>query len=182
MAGRQDQPAVGVAQPDQVAGGRRRQQRIHPDDHPCRPIGRRHPQDHLRRPVVEIAPVTAQNQRFASHPADPVKDGLHIVFKVMRPHEHAGFLAQPRCARLLAINRRGVYGQGLHCYPPAGHTLLTDEFATLPVPIPPQNCPARACCVLPAWPRHRGGRCRSGAPIAGPAAGLAGLHKFHHRR
>ena len=106
VAGRHDDPAIGLVQTDQMRCRRCRQKRALPDDHPRRAIRRRHPQDHLRGTVIEIAPIPAKHQSFARHAPNPVKDGLHEILKEMALHEHLRLFTQTAGARLLPGNWR----------------------------------------------------------------------------
>ena len=132
VAGRQDDPAIGAPLADQVRGGRRRQKRILPNDHPRRARRRRHPQDHLRRAVVEIAPVAAQNESLALGAADPVPDRLDEIFEVMRAHEGPGLLAQAGGAGLLSVD-----GIGLDCQ--VFHGMFLSLSLRVPAPEPQRN-------------------------------------------
>ena len=116
VAGRHDDAAVGLVQPDQVRRRRGGQQRPLPHDHPRRAIGGSHPQDHLRRPVIEIAPVAAQHETLACCP-NHIENRLDKVLQIMPPHEHRGLLAQTRGAGFLPVDRLGgncVDGGGSH--------------------------------------------------------------------
>ena len=91
---RENDAAERLALADHRAGCRRRQDTITPDQYPAKPCGRRHAKDRLNRHIIEVASVTAENQRLPALTFEVIEDALNVVFKITWLAEDFDFLAQ----------------------------------------------------------------------------------------
>ena len=110
MRGREDQPAVHLVFANEVRRGRGRTNPTLPHNAFRSAISGGHAEDDLDRAVIEIATVPTSEQGFPRNAADPIKNRLHVVFKKMRLHKGARFLAKPARPRFLALNWLGRDG------------------------------------------------------------------------
>ena len=104
-------PKSPSAAADQLAGCRRRQQPVAPDDDLGHAIGRGQAHDGLDRHVVVVAAIAAQHQRAAAQFRHAVEYRLHEVFEVARLLEDLDLLPQP--GRAGALAGQGPSGKGL---------------------------------------------------------------------